>query len=415
MKKFISTFSFLFIMLVPASVFCMDVVVEITGSQELNSLKSGIEKSVIARCITRGIVLEKYGKLTITISKLGDIISYDALLDTKPAKAFHKDIKDTTALSSTMDEMIKALFIESGGPNIATVKPVAPPLGQEIAPKIKLPFAAVSLASIGEKMFVSDEKTIYELKGEKVSPLWKAPGENKIIRIYPYGDSIIVLAKITNEFRTFRIQGSETKERWNKAVFPLNKGLVSTDITFGKIYGTTSYEFSKPSQITGSSPQIPNGFDTISSISADMKISVGGEVVISYNLENKLSISDGKSVLWTDNTLAGKTPMFIEDEYKDLGEQIEPPARYYLEPRISVLGDNIITFRNGQGMTKVISGLNLFNFSQVLVYTKEGSEYIQNELASFPESYCPDAIIVQGKVAALIVKNKSTYIQFLGL
>ncbi|HVN70611.1 MAG TPA: hypothetical protein VMU10_01200 [Desulfomonilia bacterium] len=415
MKKFISTFSFLSLLLVPASAFCMEVSVEITGPQELSSLKSGIEKSVVTRCITRGIALEKYGKLTINISKLGEITSYDALLDTKPAKAFHKDIKDTSALSATMDEMINALFIESGKTQAAPVQPAAPPLGQEVAPKIRLPFIAVSIASTGDKIFVSDEKTVYELKGEKASPLWKAPGKNEILRIYPFGDSLIVLAKIINECRSFRIKGSETKERWDKAVFPLGKGLVSTDITFDKIYGTIPYVWSKPSQITGSSPRIPHGFDTISAVTADMKISAGGEAVISYNLEDKLSISDGKSVLWTDDTLAGHTTLFIEDEYKDRREESEPPARYYLEPRISVLGDKIITYRNGQGMAKVVSGLNLFDFSQVLVYTPAGSEYTQNELATFPESYCPDAILFQGKVAALIVKNKSTYIQFLGL
>jgi hypothetical protein len=127
-------------------------------------------------------------------------------------------------------------------------------------------------------------------------------------------------------------------------------------------------------------------------------------------------ISDEKSILWTDDTDAGITPQFIEDELVLRGSsENEPPARYYLKPRIASLGSKIITFRNGQGSTKVLPRLNLFEYTQILVYTPSGNEIIKDELAFFPDSYCSDIAISQGKVTALIVKNKNTYMQFLGL
>ena len=119
MRKIVPVLSFMVCLLVPTLAFSMEAAVEITGPQELTSLKAGIEKSVITRCIAKGIALEKYQKITITLSKLGDIISYDALLDTKPVRAFHKDLKDTSALSATIDEMIDAIFSETGRPQAA--------------------------------------------------------------------------------------------------------------------------------------------------------------------------------------------------------------------------------------------------------------------------------------------------------
>ncbi|MGD0210562.1 MAG: hypothetical protein ABSC14_06245, partial [Desulfomonilia bacterium] len=119
---------------------------------------------------------------------------------------------------------------------------------------------------------------------------------------------------------------------------------------------------------------------------------------------------------WTDDTISGITPQFIENELdtRNFGES-EPPAYYYLRPRIVVLGERIVTFRNSQGMARVVSGLNLSEFSQVLVYTPSGNDFTKEEPATFPESYCTDIALAHEKIAVLIVKDKGTYVQFLGL
>jgi hypothetical protein len=212
------------------------------------------------------------------------------------------------------------------------------------------------------------------------------------------------------------IQGAETKERWNKAVIPLGAGLVSTNLTFDKIYGTIPYVWSRVTQVAGSSPQIPKGLDIISATLVGAESSSADTSVMSYNFDNIMVVSNVKSILWTDETNAGITPQFIEDELVLRGSsQDEPPARYYLKPRIASLGSKIITFRNGQGTARMLPRLNLFEYTQILVYTPSGDAFIKDELAVFPDSYCSDITIAQGKVAALIVKNKNTYVQFLGL
>jgi hypothetical protein len=415
MRKTITALTLLMFVLVPILAFSMEVTVEITGPQELNALKSGIEKTVTARCVAKGIDLEKYKKLAITISKLGDVISYDALLDTKPARAFHRDLKDTAALSLIIDEMIGAIFIEPVMPQPAPAPPVKPAVGQESIPKIMLPFIATSMTSLGDRVFVCDTKTVYELKGEKTSPLWKVPGKNEIIRIYPYGESLIVLTKLMNDCRTFLISGSDTKERWSKAVVPLGNGLISTNLIFNKAYGSLPYVWSKAAQVTGSSPQVPEGLDIISATPTAGKTPSKDARMISYNKEGFMVVSDGKSIVWTDDEGAGNAPQFIEDERVERDAQTDVVARYYLRPRVIVLGDSIVTFRNSQGSARIVSGFNLFEYSKVVVFTPSGTEFAKNELASFPESYCSDIATVQGKVAALIVKSKNSYVQLLGL
>ncbi len=416
MRKMFPALSFMVCLIVPTLVLSMEAAVEITGPQELTSLKSGIEKSVIARCIAKGIALEKYQKISITISKLGDVISYDALLDTKPVRAFHKDLKDPSALSATIDEMIDALFPGAGKPQPADPQISKTPMGQESAPKIMIPFIATSIAAIDGRIYVSDNKTVYEIKDEKPTPMWKAPGNNEILRIYPYGESIIVLTKLMNDCRTFMLSGKETNERWSKAVVPLGSGLVSTNLTFDRIYGTIPYLWSKPTQVTGSSPQIPADLDVISALSSESMTPSQGTRIFTYNPKGTMVVTDGKSILWTDDTIAGNAPQFIEDLPVDRDYSGgEPVIRYYLKPRMVTIGSKIITFRNSQGTTRIVSGLNLFEYSQVLAYTQTGDGFTKNELATFPDSYCPDITVIQGKAAALLVKNKLSYVQFLGL
>ncbi|HPS92910.1 MAG TPA: hypothetical protein PK600_00405, partial [Deltaproteobacteria bacterium] len=59
--------------LVPSLSSAMEVSLDITGAQELSSLKTAIEKSIMARSVAKGVALEKFGKLSVTISKLGNV------------------------------------------------------------------------------------------------------------------------------------------------------------------------------------------------------------------------------------------------------------------------------------------------------------------------------------------------------
>jgi len=401
---------------VPAYARGMEVTVEITGPQELSALKEGIAKTITARCITQGVPMEKYSRLSVSISKLGDVISYDALLDTAPPRAFHKDIKDASALSGTIDEMIKEILVGTGtGQAVPTPAPGQAPKA-ELGPRTKLPFLPTSIAAVGERIFVSDAKMVYEISEGKASQVWTVRGNNEIMRISPYGDSLIVLAKLQDGFRTFLIKDGETKDSWNKAVIPLGPGLVSSTLRFDRIFGPPFYQWTRSSLEAGSSPLIPQGLDIASTIAADVMPSAGGVELISYDSSDRLTISNGKETLWTDVDATSITPQYIDEERRS-GSNFEgySPARYYLKPRIVTLGERIVTFRNDQGLAKMMSRLNLFNSSQILVYAPSPDGFSREVLTAFANGYCVDITVVQGKPAALIVQDKSAYVQYIGL
>jgi hypothetical protein len=312
--------------------------------------------------------------------------------------------------------MINSLFLEPDKTQASTILPKKESLDTESAPKIQLQLAAISIASIGDRLFICDTKTVYELKGDKTTPLWQAPGNNEILRLFPYGESIIVLTKIMNDCHSFMISGAETKERWSKAVIPFGNGLISTNLTFNRMLGSIPYEWSKAKQVKGSSPQIPDGLDIISALPFEAKAPSSGGMIISYNRADIMVISDGKSIVCADDSSVGNSPLFIEDlqEERDYTGS-EPIIRYYLKPRIVLLGDTFVTLRNYQGSTKLVAGFNMFEYAQVFGYRPTGNEFTKSELANFPSGYCTDITITQGKIATLIVKGKYTYVQFLGL
>jgi hypothetical protein len=416
MRKTLWALTIMAIFHIPSLAMGMDVAVEINGPQELMPLKEGVATTITTRCISRGIPLERYAKLAVAINRLGDVISYDALLETDPPRAFHKDMKDISALSATIDEMIGAIFAGNGAAGAAPVPPSISAVAEGSGAKIKLPFIPTSIAAIGEQLFVSDAKTVYMLTKEKASPLWKARGNNEILRIYPHGESLIVLARLMDGFQTFLLQGTEIKERWNKAVIPVGSGLVSSTLRFDRVFSPSFYQWTDASQVTGSSPQIPKDFDILCAIAADVRTSSTGPEVISYDASDRLTISDGRAALWTDADSTSITPLFIDEERKS-GSNFDGdlPARYYLKPRILNAGVRIITFRNGQGAAGMVSRLNVFESAQIIAYSPAGEEFSREVLENFGGSYCVDIAIVQGKAAAVIVKDKSASVQFIGL
>ncbi len=404
-------------LLAPAAALGMDVSVEITGPPELAALKPGIEKTIPARCMSKGIDTKAFGRLAVTVTALGDVISYDAVLDTTPPRAFHRDIRDASALSGTIDEMITALFKGHEAAPDSPAAAVQPPKDQESRPRVMLPFMATSIAAAGEHTWVSDSSTVYELTGDKTTPVWKARGNNRILRIYPYEGSIIVLAKIMDTVQTFRIHGSELAERWSKAVIPLGNGLISTGLTFDTmIYRPTGYHWSRAAQIQGSSPQIPEGLDILSVTAADFRQSSPGHEILSYNTAGRMVLSDGETILWTEDEDAGITPHYIEQERVERGDgEGEIPARYSLRPRAVAHGDRIVTFRNNQGMARFVPRSNLFESAKVVLYMPSGDGFTRSELAEIPRGYCIDIAVTQNRAAVLVVQDKNVFVQYIGL
>lgn len=415
MKKCIFILCMSVLFFVPASSRAMEVNADITGIQESGSLKAGIETTIIARCVAKGVQLEEYKKLSITISRLGDTLSYDALLDSKPPRAFHKDLKDLSTISVTINEMIGAIFeappkVQAPPPQAVLAPPatVQAPQGKGYKTMAKLPLVATSIALIGDRIFISDLSKVYELKGDKTAPVWQTPSKIEILRMYPWKDSLIILGKLgDNDLRTFRIKDGKTAERWDRAVLPIGGSLVSSELVADKDIGGRPFTWMPPKPVSGSPVQIPSGLDMICAV-ADP--AAGGSRIISYDPNDKLVLYRGKDLLCKSDTSSGIVPAFIEDP------RPLPPERLYLKPRIIPTGGKIVTIWNDQGYGKMITKVPLFTGSNIVVYSApedEDNTFEKATAANFPDSYCADITLISGRVAALVVKEKKTYLQLL--
>lgn len=417
MRRILTALTLLACLGIPATIFAMEAVVEISGPPELTALKEGIEKTITTRCIARGIPVESLSRLSVTISALGDVISFDALLDTAHPMAFHRDMKDVSGISLTLDEMIGALFPGTGASAATQAIQNGPDTGKEQAPRIKLPFSPTSIASEGDRIFLSDEHTLYELIGEKTSPLWKAPGNNEILRIYTRNGSILVLVKRSSSLQTFLIRNAAMERRWDKAVIPVGSGLVSTGITFDRNFDTSGYRWTRASREEGTPPVIPEGHDILSAAAARVFTAVSGTQVLSYNPSGRLTITEGSSTRWTDDEKAGITPLYIESPQRKEGvhSETELPDRYSLRPRIVASESGIVTFRNDQGLGGMLTRMNLFESARILRYRVSGDDLKQTVLGTIEKGFCIDIAVVRNRAAALIVHGNSAYVQFIGL
>jgi len=413
MKKFIFILCMSVLFSVPAPSRAMEVTADITGIQEAGSLKAGIEKTVVARCVSRGVQLEEYKKLNITISKLGDTLSYDAILDSKPPRGFHKDMKDMSTISATIDEMIGTIFGSAPKalaplPQAVLVPPAVAqaPQSKNYKTMAKLPLVATSIAVIGDRIFISDVYKVYELKGDKTTPVWQVPGKIEILRMYSFNDALLVLAKLNDrDLRTFRIKDGKVVERWDRAVLPVGGSLVSSELVADKDIGGRPFTWMPAKPVYGNPVQVPAGLDMLCAVIDPVE---DASQIISYDPNDRLVIYKGKDLLWKSDTGSGIVPAFVEDT------RPIPTERYYLKPRIIPVGGKVVTFWNDQGFAKMIEKVPIFNESNILVYTaSDDNELDKITAANFPNSYCSDITLISGKVAALVVKEKKTYLQLL--
>ena len=210
------------ILVVCSSLYAMEITVDIFAPDDLSSLKGGISQSATARCIARGVDLDAYSKLNITISQLGDMLLFDAILDTDPPRAFHKDLEDKAGISVAIDEMIGAIFIDTPIKKepVSTKPPRRPDVKQQHA-EINLPFVATSLATLAGEIYVSDLNTVYKIKDTKPTSWWSSPGRDEIFRLYPYQDTLIVIVKRLETFK------GHTERLFTVAISPDDKIMAS--------------------------------------------------------------------------------------------------------------------------------------------------------------------------------------------
>ncbi|MGC9324705.1 MAG: hypothetical protein ACP5G0_08175 [Desulfomonilia bacterium] len=377
----------------------MDIAVDITGPDDLTALKPGIEKTVLARCISRGIPLEEYSSLNVSISTLGTIISFDALLDSTPPRAFHKDLEDQAGISPAIDEMIDVLFTGE----IKEKKPRVPPSTGLTFSAIKLPFTGTSLVSLNGRLYASDRDAVYRLQGEKPEPVWKSPGHSTILRLYPHGETLLAVTELRNELTTYQILGTG-EETWRGAVIPLGAGLLSTEPMYDPDIEQGSYTWTTAIPLEGSPLVLPKRLDPLSAVAGEIFPAIAGDEIVSFTRAGRLSIAQTDTTFWTSGNDLGIIPIYIEYTKR---KRDESPVRYYLRPKILLRDGTITTFRNDQGMAELFRHTTVFTKAEILSYRCADADCDQTVLLSVDNAYCADLTLHEGTLLALIVKKRS--------
>jgi len=413
LKLYIFTIVF-FIIALPYNVIAINIVVDIIGDEGFEAIKPGIEKSILTRCISRGIVIEDFNDLSVTISRMGKIVSYDAILDTNPPKAFHKDLKDKAGLSAAIDEMIQVLFNDTP-PAIEPQKAeetehVHPVTGQgPPETKIDLDFIPTSIVISGQTIFISDDKNIYILKDGVVESYWKMPGSDRIFRLYAYNDAIIILAARREKFVSYMIEGNKEVTKWNSAVVPFNGCLLSAQLESDTDLPDFINRWTRATALDGASSDIYNGLDISSALIHDLLPAYDGMETAFYNKNGQIGIMSGAEIVWSSETSMGITALFIENKGEGSNE------RFYMKPRILASNGKMYSFSNIQGMSKLFRNINLFVSSQVIEFNQSDSEFTEKKLLSVKNAYCADIVLHGGRILALFVKKEKSFVQYIDI
>ncbi len=421
----------------------MAVDIQINGPDELKNQKDAINRTIETRCLARGIDTGKYNKLDIGINKLGDIYSFDAILDGTPPKAYHKDMKSFSELTSTIDEMISSLFS-------LTRPPVAPAVTKDI----RFDFKATSIVLLNENIYVSAKNTIYIIKDGKANAWWTCKGPGPIFRMWPYNDTIIALIKYNggynkDVFLTNQIKEGVTINTWTGVVLPMGNGLLQTDISMLPDLTQEINRWSSTKAVEGTPDLLPVSMDPLASVRADiMPWSDGKEIITFSSTNGKLRVyskdmknpkhssksswekfkgaftfSDvDKKALWTSEIQFSRLPLYLEQIYiekkssaSEDAESRETEIDYFLPPRIVVDSNSMITIDNNQGLWGVLDKVTIYKSCQIRVYTWNVNDFTETIPLRSTLGYGVDFAVTDDKILILIVTDEGTLLRTVSL
>lgn len=393
----------------------MEVKVDIKGPKDLVELKDGISRTITARYLAKNISTDSDPALNVSIIQLGDTISLDAVLDTKPPRAFHRDLKGTGELSSAIDEMIAGIFTAQPAKNATEEEPVVRTPLQASHPEITLPFVATSFVVVDEMIYVSSKDSMYKIVSGKAVPYWKTPAASPIYRLYPYGRAVLAITEKGPTFHTYLIQDGAAAKSWDSCVIPVEGGLLASRIFTDRDFSDVTNRWSKAEIIEGTPVQIPEGQDILSMLLSDVTPAAGGVELVTFNGFSNLTVLNGSRSLWASDTKFSTLPLYLITKDKSLMTKKDPQIRYYLKPRILLKDKDIITIQNVEGLTRLLGNVKMFNSSRILAYTPAESEFTERELATIRNYYCADIALDKGNILALVVKKSTSFIQRIDL
>ena len=383
------------------------------GAEDFVQLKDGIQKTITARCLAAGTPPGDGNALTVSLMQLGEIISFDAVLDSQPPRAFHRDVGSRGELSGVIDQMIEELIIGRAQPA------AAPPLHRKKSlwsrsrprrrsnPGSSFPLSPPPwLCSTAPSLSVTAKPSPH---GGPRRALLEHPGSAKIYRIFTYQGSLLAVTNRRESFHTYQIKGSETVQSWERCVIPLGDTLVMSRLMTDLMLPDGVNYWENPVAGTGEAFEFPQGFDFVSAQAADISPSQSGIETIAFDKLGRVTLLSGKNPLWASETKLATLPLYFESKVD------EPDARYYLMPRILPYGSGVITIANEQGPWKFLRNVKYYNSSRVLMLNPGKSGDGERDLVTIRNHYCADIALDEGDLIVLVVKKSTSLLQRIDL
>lgn len=426
MKKPFSISILLLLFLIACPAFALDVAVDVKGPQDLVSLKDGLAKTITARSLAKNVDAGG-AALSVSLFQMGNVISLDAILSSKPPKAFHRDLKSSDELSGAIDAMIAELFTPA--PPAPPVQPapvqVSPPAAAAPAGQTRteatFSFAGTSLTFLGDTLFVSSSDTLYRVVDGKANPWWKAPNGAGICRLYAYRDSIVAVASLTSTLFTYQIKDGKTVKKWNRCVVPSKDGLISSRVFTDENLPGGENLWAKPEAVDGSPLVFPEGTDILSTVAADV-LPEGGDETVGFDKFNHVTVLRGKEPLWFSESKFSTLPFYVltrdvnmsgRDSRKGIKKNQE--IRYHFMPRILTKGREIYTIANKEGFAGLFGNVKIYEASRIAAFTPEDTGFAEKDLLEIKNNYCVDIALDKGDVLALVVKKSTSTLQRIDL
>ena len=415
----------LLLTILPAMLFAGEIKVDIIGGNPAEHLETGISRTVYARSLTKGVNLNQQPNLVISLTKIGTALSLDAVLETTPPRAFHRDLKSVDQLSEAIDEMLSTLYQQPAVQQIIPPLPIVPAQVQTAEPakteplrNISLPFKATSIIIKDGRILISSNDIVYALINKKPVKQWTAPRTESIIRMFDYKDALIVVTYSRDKMRSYMVKGDATVIRWDAAVAPFGDGLISARPILRSDFVNSLIRWTKATPVDGQ-PIVPaQAVDVLSA--AALKSTTGATDQLAFIGDfERLEVANDKGSIWTSDMKTGHLPFFIEHELEVSSSENNQmfnslkPARYFFKSRVIQLGDgSILCIHTTDAVVSLMQYFAKFANNTIMQYKRINGEVETEELVNLGGNYCADFAVKDKDLLYLAVGKSKSQLRF---
>ncbi len=403
----------LVLLLCPALLIAGEIKVEIIGGNPQDKLDAGITRTVYARSLSKGVNLADSPNLNISLTRLGANLSLDAVLESVPPRAFHRDLTSIDQLSGALDEMLTGLYQQPPVQPIAILP--APAATVNEPPKaVNLPFKATSLTVLNGELYIASSDQIFTLSDNRPVPYWKANPTESILRLYSYQGDLLVITCRRERLTTYRLKGNTVATKWNSAVVPLGEGLITASLSLKSNFAGYIIDWGKANAVDGQPSQPALICDIFSLASADILPAEGLELAC-INDSGRLEVYNGKNRLWTADDKVGHLPLYVENfiEGSPNSNNTTKPVRYHLRSRLIALPDgSLLCSHSTDSFISVMQHIPRFASNAIMHYKAESGVIELNEVVNLGGNYCADLAVKDGQLLYLTVGRSRSQLKF---